>query len=75
MTRTLRWARNGVAALAVSAALAFGVTQSLAAPREADRGVDRRACDPVECDSLCRAAGGRYGICVGDLCACKFGWR
>lgn len=71
MKRTLRRVRNGTAALALAAALGFGVTQALAEPREAAR----RECTPAMdayCHAYCVSIGGISGRCINDLCACRF---
>ena len=58
---------RAVLALAVAAALGFGATQSLAAPREAER----QACDLERCDRSCKRVNPiLVGVCMGDVCQC-----
>lgn len=72
MLRSTRMLRHGLFAAATMAALGFGATQALAAPRaEADAA---RACSNLnhaQCRDSCRAMGYDTGSCVaGGGCWC-----
>ncbi len=62
--------RSGLCGAMITAALAFGATQALAAPRE---GAGARACDSgAVCAAWCQIRGYDSGTCVSGACTCWY---
>jgi hypothetical protein len=68
MSRTAKVFRMGLLPGMVAAALAFGASQALAAPRDASPG-SSRACVDESCDGACVARGFSGGVC-NPGCTC-----
>lgn len=60
--------RKTTFAAMTAAALAFGGSQAMASPAQADGGA--RRCDPEACTRKC-AMEGLYGFCDGRGCWCR----